>query len=157
VAATVAVAAPAAKPCTGAQLTGSFKAVPGSAGAGNISYTLVLRNRSHVTCTLAGRPSVRLLGSGGKQLPTTVRAPSPGSLAEPLVSLVPGGHTSAAARFSPDVPGIGEPTQGTRCEPVAHRLRVNPPGGGSTVVPITPPTPVCEHGRLTFGMYGVGR
>jgi hypothetical protein len=32
--------------CGGAQLAGSFAAVPGSAGAGNITYTLRLKNTS---------------------------------------------------------------------------------------------------------------
>lgn len=147
-------ARPASAQCTGAQLAGSFTVIRGSAGAGNISYALVLRNRSQTMCTLTGLPSVRLLGASGRPLPTHVRAAFPGALTAILVRLAPGGRTRATARFSPDVPGVGEPTQGLRCEPIAYRLRVNAPGGGTATVAITPPTPVCEHGQLQFSAYG---
>jgi len=139
--------------CKGSQLAGSFAAIPGSAGAGNISYRLVLRNRSFAQCDLTGLPSARLLGATGKSLPTNVRPAFPGALAAVLVRLAPGGKTKATARFSPDVPGVGETTVG-RCEPVAHWLRVNAQGGGTVKVKITPPTSVCEHGRLLFSAYG---
>jgi len=140
--------------CKGSQLAGSFSAVRGSAGAGNISYALVLRNRSTAACTLTGLPSVRLLGRSGKRLPTTVKPAFAGALAAVLVTLEPGQSSRATARFSPDVPGPGEPTQGTLCERVAYRLRVNAQGGGTVTVPIKPPTSVCEHGRLLFSAYG---
>jgi hypothetical protein len=140
--------------CRGAQLTGSFTAVPGSAGAGNISYRLVLRNRSTTQCQLTGLPSVRLLGKTGNPLPTNVKAAFPGALSAVLVRLAPGQRTRATARFSPDVPGPGETTVG-RCEPIAYELRVNAQGGGTTTVKISPPTSVCEHGRLLFSAYGL--
>lgn len=139
--------------CRGAQLAGSFGVVPGSAGAGNITYRLVLRNSSSVACRLSGLPSVRLRGETGKPLPTNVKAAFPGALTAVLVRLAPGQKAKATARFSPDVPGPGETTVG-RCEPVAYRLRVNAPGGGITTARITPPTSVCEHGRLLFSAYG---
>src|SRR5579863_4076348 len=56
----------AAAPCTGSELTGSFQAVPNSAGAGNIVYTLRLRNASRATCFVTGVPGVQLLGKHGK-------------------------------------------------------------------------------------------
>lgn len=146
-------ARPAGTTCTGSQLAGTFTAIPGSAGAGNITYRLVLRNRSAVRCELSGLPSARLLGKTGKPLPTNVRAAFPGALSAVLVRLAPGQRTRATARFSPDVPGIGETTVG-RCEPIAYALRVNAQGGGTTTVKITPPTSVCEHGRLLFSAYG---
>jgi hypothetical protein len=139
--------------CKGSQLAGTFAGIPGSAGAGNISYRLVLQNRSTTQCQLTGLPSVRLLGKTGKPLPTTVRAAFPGALAAVLVRLAPGQTTKATARFSPDVPGVGETTVG-RCEPVAYWLRVNAQGGGTTKVKIAQPTSVCEHGRLNFSAYG---
>jgi hypothetical protein len=139
--------------CKGSQLAGSFAGVPGSAGAGNITYRLVLRNRSNAECQLSGLPSARLLGKTGNALPTHVRAAFPGALAAVLVRLAPGSKTRATARFSPDVPGVGETTVG-RCEPIAYWLRVNAQGGGTTKVKITPPTSVCEHGRLNFSAYG---
>src|SRR5262249_42653789 len=65
------------------------------------------------------------------------------------VDLPPGARARATARFSPDVPGPGEQTIG-RCEPVAHTLRVAPGGGGTLRAPIRQPTPVCEHGPMTW-------
>ena len=59
--------------CTGGQLTGSFAAVPGSAGAGNISYALRVENRSARRCSLTGLPVARLLGKTGEPLATHVR------------------------------------------------------------------------------------
>jgi uncharacterized protein DUF4232 len=139
--------------CTGAQLTGTFNAVRGSAGAGNITYKLVLKNVSTHMCTLTGLPQGRLLGKTGKALPTHVRAASPEMLTAILVRLAPGKTTFATARFSPDVPGTGEPTVGTRCEPTAWWFRVADQGGGTTKVKLGPPTPVCEHGQLLFSGY----
>jgi hypothetical protein len=75
-------------PCIGANLAGTFGEVPGSAGAGNITYALRLRNTSSASCFVSGIP--------------------------------------------------------------AYRLRVEASGGGSLLVPIRPPTAVCEHGRMTF-------
>ena len=71
--------------CTGAQLKGTFNAIRGSAGAGNITYKLVLKNVSTHMCTLTGLPQGRLLGRTGKALPTHVRAASPGMLTAILV------------------------------------------------------------------------
>ena len=71
------------------------------------------------------------------------------------VVLRPGAAAVATARFSPDVPGTGEPTD-RQCEPTAVRARVvAPPGTGTTVVPLRPPTPVCEHGRLQLSLLSV--
>jgi len=141
--------------CTGAQLTGTFDVVRGSAGAGNITYKLVLKNVSTRMCTLTGLPQGRLLGKTGKALPTHVRTATPGMLTAILVRLAPGRTTFATARFSPDVPGTGEPTAGTKCEPTAWSFRVSGQGGGTTKVKLGPPTPVCEHGQLLFSPYSV--
>ena len=139
--------------CTGAQLKGTFNVVRGSAGAGNITYKLVLANASTHMCTLTGLPQGRLLGKTGKALPTHVRAASPGMLTAILVRLAPGKTTFATARFSPDVPGPGEPTAGRKCEPTAWWFRVAAQGGGTAKVKVSPPTPVCEHGQLLFSGY----
>jgi len=139
--------------CTGAQLKGTFNVVRGSAGAGNITYKLVLKNVSTRMCTLTGLPEGRLLGKTGKALPTHVRAASPGMLTAILVRLAPGNTTFATARFSPDVPGPGEPAAGTKCERTAWWFRVLAQGGGTTKVKLGPPTPVCEHGQLLFSGY----
>jgi hypothetical protein len=132
--------------CRGAQLAGTFAAVPGSPGAGNITYALRLKNVSGSACTVTELPAGRLLGHRRTTLPTHVRAAFPGALTAVLVTLAPGRAARATARFSPDIPGSGEPVTG-RCEPVAYWLRVAGQGGGTTTVKIAPPTSVCEHGR----------
>jgi hypothetical protein len=152
VASTAAVARSDAS-CSGAQLKGSFSVVRGSAGAGNITYKLVLKNASSRMCTLTGLPQGRLLGKTGKALPTHVKAAFPGALTAILVRLAPRATTFATARFSPDVPGIGEPAAGRKCEPTAWSFRVTGQGGGTTRVKLAPPTPVCEHGQLQFSAY----
>jgi hypothetical protein len=73
-----------------------------------------------------------------------------------LVRLAPGAKTKATARFSPDVPGVGETTVG-RCEPVSYWLRVNGQGGGTTKVKIAPPTSVCEHGGMSWSVLSPAR
>jgi hypothetical protein len=138
----------AASGCAG--LTGSFKVVPNSAGAGNIVYTLRIHKTGTGTCLLQGLPKVRLLGATGAPLPTKV-VRDPRFTPKPFV--LRAGHTaSAQARFTPDVPGPGEPTKGTSCEPVAHTLRVVA-GAATVVVPVLPPTRVCVHGRMSFTPY----
>jgi hypothetical protein len=138
--------------CHGAQLAGTFAVVPGSAGAGNITYALRLKNISTSACTVTGLPQGTLLGRARKALPTRVRAAFPGELSAILVTLSPGRSTRATARFSPDVPGTGEQMTG-RCEPLAWWFRVAGQGGGTTLVKVAPPTSVCEHGRLLFSAY----
>jgi hypothetical protein len=138
--------------CAGGQLAGRFAVVPGSPGAGSISYKLTLKNASAVPCTVSGLPLGQLLGRTKAKLSTHVRAAHPGQLTAVLVTLLPGESTVATARFSPDVPGTGEPTGGP-CEPKAYWFRVRAPGGGTTTVKVMPPTPVCEHGALYFSAY----
>lgn len=151
--ASAAGSASSAASCTGAQLSGRFAVIVGSAGAGNVSYRLTLRNVSTRACTLTGLPHGRLLGKTGKPLPTKVVAAFPGALTAVLVTLAPRASAHADARFSPDVPGPGENHPGA-CEPVAYRFRVTLDGGGATTVAVRPPTSVCEHGSLHFGAYG---
>src|SRR5712692_1134774 len=90
-------AAGVAAPCRGTQLTGRFAVVAGSAGAGNIGYALVLRNRSASTCTVTGVRDVALRGRAGKRLATHVQAAFPGALTAILVTLAPGQATRATA------------------------------------------------------------
>lgn len=147
----------ALSPCKGGALKGSFAVVPGSAGAGNIVYALRLRNVSPTACTVSGLPDVRLLDRRHRVLPTHAVAAHPGQLTAVLVRLAPGRWTSASARFSPDVPGPGEPVSRRRCEPTAYAMRIRAPGRGMAVVPIRPPTPVCEHGGMQLSAYVLGR
>jgi hypothetical protein len=152
-----AVAAPAVDtPCKGGALKGSFAVVPGSAGAGNIVYALRLQNVSAAACTLTGLPQVRLVDRLHRPLPTHATAAHPGQLTAILVRLAPEAWASASARFSPDVPGPGEGTIGA-CERTAYALRVAAPGRGTALVPVRPPTPVCEHGGMSLSAYVHGR
>lgn len=138
----------AVAPCSGSMLGGSFAVEAGSAGAGNIVYTLRLQERGTGACFVSGIPGLTLLGAHGRSLPTHRLFVGPGGSLTAVVVVVGGGTRAATltARFSPDVPGPGEP-QTRACEPTATRLRVAF-SGGSLVVPVSPPTPVCEHGTL---------
>jgi hypothetical protein len=151
-----AAAAPAAArvaaPCKGGTLSGSFTVVRGSAGAGNIVYRLRLTSSS--ACAISALPLVRLLDAKRAPLPTHVAPAMQGQAVGTKITLAPGRPATADARFSPDVPGVGEPVTG-RCEAIAHFLRVKPNGGGAADVPIRPPTAVCEHGRLSFSLLKV--
>jgi hypothetical protein len=138
--------------CTGADLTGSFSAVPGSAGAGNIVYSLHLTNASSSPCFVSGLPAVALLDKNGSPLPTHVAAAQPGQATAARIVLQSGDTAKADARFSPDVPGTGEQQIGP-CEPKAYVLRVTAPGGGTVAAPISRPTAVCEHGGLNFSVF----
>lgn len=138
--------------CTGAQLKATFKVVPGSAGAGNIVYRLVVTNKSSAACTVTGLPRVTLLTKLGTVNPTHVRAAFPQALTAVLVTLAPGKSAQATARFSPDVTGVGD-HMGARCQPLSYWLRVTAPGGGTTKAAITPATSVCERGSLQFRAY----
>jgi len=151
--ATTAPTTPAAPACTGGDLGGSFTGIPGSAGAGQISYSLMLTNTSSNPCWVSGLPQLQLLDASGGALPTNVTAALPGTGTAAKIVLQPGGSAKADARFSPDVPGVGEGQAGRLCEPVAHQAQVTAPGGGTALVPITPPTSVCEHGSLRMSLY----
>ena len=140
-------------PCQAAGLRAAFRVVQGSAGAGSITYTVRLTNRGARACAVSGRPGLRLLGAGGAPLPTAVAPDRRGTGAAALIVLGHGRTAIALARFSPDIPGRGEPVRG-RCEPVAHRVRVTlaSPGSGSLTGAVSPPTSVCEHGAITEGL-----
>jgi hypothetical protein len=139
-----------APPCTGSQLAGTFAVVPGSAGAGNIVYALRMRLLSRRPCFVAGVPRLQLLDRLRHPLPTKVtRAVRPGPRAVRIV-LRRGHGARSTARFSPDVPGPGEPVTRSACERRSYSVRVTPlPGRGTFLAPVRPPTPVCEHGRLS--------
>jgi hypothetical protein len=133
--------------CTGGDLSATFAVQPGSAGAGQIVYTLTLKNSSSSKCSLAGSPELQLLDKNGAVLPTHA-APEPGSSLLGR-ALHPGDSMSYDARFSPDVPGTGDQQTG-RCQPIATAVRVTPPGGGTVDTQVSPPTSVCEQGAITL-------
>jgi Domain of unknown function (DUF4232) len=135
-----------AKPCQGTDLAATFLVIPNSAGAGQIAYTLEVKNSSPSPCTVQGIPKGTLLGATGTPLPTHVKAT--GAAGKPVV-LPPGASATAQTRFSPDVAGPGDSQSGA-CQPVAHTFQLTAGGGGVTEAPIKPPTSVCEQGTLHF-------
>lgn len=150
---TVTNASGPASACTGNQLAGgNFQVVPGSGGAGQISYDLNLTNTSQMRCYVTGVPQVQLLDANKADLPTHVVAPQPGLVVTPVL-IAPGSSATAQARFSPSVPGTGDSQSGP-CQPEAWYLRVSPGGGGTVDTQIAPPTSVCEQGTLHFRYYG---
>jgi hypothetical protein len=150
---TTAVTPSAAPACTNTRLGGSFASIPGSAGAGQVSYRLTVTNTSDSECFVSGIPQLQLLDAQGGALPTSVTAAQPGQATAAKIVLQPASSATSDARFSPDVPGVGEGQAGKACEPVAHQLQVTATGGGTFVVPVNPPTSVCEHGSLRMSVY----
>jgi Domain of unknown function (DUF4232) len=135
-----------AKPCQGTDLAARFVLIPNSAGAGQIAYTLVVKNTSPGPCSVQGIPKGTLLDASGTELPTHVRAS--GGTGKPVV-LPPGASATAQARFSPDVAGPGDSQSGA-CQPLAHTFQLTTRGGGVTEATIKPPTSVCQQGTLNF-------
>jgi hypothetical protein len=139
--------------CRGGDLVGAFAAVRDSAGAGNIVYRLRVANHSARICYVTGLPRLQLVDRLHHALPTHVTAAHPGTATGAKIVLLRGEHATATARFSPDVPGPGEPTSGAQCEPTAHAIRFTPSAGGTLLAPVRPPTPVCEHGGLQVSLF----
>jgi hypothetical protein len=139
--------------CRAAHLGARMSVLRGSAGAGQITYVLALRNRSASRCTVSGLAGLRLLDRRGRALPTHEHPASPGAGTAVLVRLAPGGHAYATVRFSPDVGGPGEGAT-HRCEPLAHAVRVSlpSPARGRLTAPVSPPTSVCSRGALSVGL-----
>ena len=141
-------------PCSGSQLAGTFSVVPDSAGAGNIVYTLRLRHVSGRACFVSGLPGLRLLDRYRRPLPTHVTPAFRQGLTAVRVTVSRGHGAKATARFSPDVPGVGEPVVGRACERTAYYVRVTPaPGTVTFVAPVGPATPVCEHGGMQVSAF----
>jgi hypothetical protein len=138
-----------AKPCLGTDLAATFDVIPNSAGAGQIAYSLTVKNSSQTPCSVRGIPQGMLLGATGTALPTNVRAS--GGAGKRIV-LPPGASALAQARFSPDVAGAGDSQSGA-CQPEAHTFQLIA-GGGVTEAPIRPPTSVCQRGTLNFEAFG---
>jgi hypothetical protein len=143
--------APTTAPCLASALAGVFAGVPGSAGAGNITYRLRVTNQGDATCFVTGLPSGVLLDQNSARLPTNISPAHPGATAAPHVDLAPGDAATADARFSPDVPGSTEGDTG-QCEPKSYTFQLNV-GDGTVDAPVRPPTPVCERGTLFFDAF----
>jgi hypothetical protein len=132
--------------CRHSSLAGAFKLVPGSAGAGSISYKLRIVNHASAACSFPARPGLRLLDKHGHSLPTHATFPAT-TIA--TISIAPGKAAIATARFSPDIPSGGEPQSGP-CEKVAYKLRVVLGKANTLTVPVKPQTTVCGRGSMVF-------
>jgi hypothetical protein len=136
--------------CPGSALSGGFTHVPGSDAIGHAQYSLWLTNSSSQTCTVAGRPSLQLLDRGGKPLPTDATPWQPARAAS-AVTLSPGGSAEATALVAVDIPGAGDSHRpGGPCQPTAVHLRLGAAGETSTLLPVQPPTPVCDRGAISL-------
>src|SRR5262249_35041302 len=131
-AATAGGAMPASAPCTGAALTGTFKVIPGSAGAGNVVYRLRVANGGRAACFVTGLPGVTLLDASGRKLPTSASfVGRPGMLTAVMVALAPGrGTATLTPRLSPHAPGPREAAPGPHRQRTPPKPRVTPPGRG---------------------------
>jgi hypothetical protein len=138
-----------AKPCAGLDLSAVFTLIPGSAGAGQIGYTLTVKNTSQAPCSLHGIPQGTLVGASGAALPTHVKAAGGGGH---VVVLPPGASATAVARFSPDVAGTGDSQSGL-CQPAARTFQLSA-AGSVAEAEVQPPTSVCQQGTLNFEPFG---
>jgi hypothetical protein len=145
---------PGSTPCTTAQLGhGAWKSVPGSSGAGHTAADISFQNTSSGPCTLTGFPGIVLRGASGNALPTHV---TNFATAPTAVTLAPGAWAHSELRFSPDIPGPGEP-QDAQCEPNPVSATVQIPGDSHTVtVTLDAPTPVCEQGAIEAKGFSAG-
>jgi hypothetical protein len=133
------------KPCRNTQLSASMTHIFGSEGAGSTGYRLTLTNKSHRRCWVHEHLGLQLVSARSVKLPTHVNDFG----RHGVVTIAAGRKVSARLRFSPDIPGPGEPGTGP-CEPQAHRVIVflGPPHGGGVTGAVKPPTSVCEHGTI---------
>jgi hypothetical protein len=124
--------------CSAHDLTATFQVLEGSAGAGNIVYTLKLTNASQAACTVSGVPAIDFLDASGNALKKTVSPNGAGTAV--LVTLQPGDTARSQVRFSPDV----DP-----CDPgTATTLRVTMPDESTLDAKIDPATRLCGNGSL---------
>lgn len=126
--------------------SGTWRVVPDSQGAGHIAADLAFKNTSNHACTIAGFPGISLLASNDHPLPSNVLKDN--SIAITTIKVAPGAWVHSEMRYSPNVPGPGEPTTG-QCEPtVVHALALLPGDSAWTHVTLGSPTTVCEKGEV---------
>ncbi len=100
--------------CNANNFTAHMREIKGSAGAGSISYRLSLTNTGSKACKMGNHAALQLEKADGKDLPTHVHnAGTAGT-----ITVAAGATAKAELRFSPDIPGPGEPKHGP-CEPRA--------------------------------------
>jgi hypothetical protein len=130
-------ASAAGNACAASDLTGTFIAVAGSEGAGNIVYTLRATNASQDACTVSGFPTIDFLTSGGAVLPSKVSTTTEHVA---VVTLQPGDTATSQVRFSP---GVDPCDSGT-----ATTIRTTLPDGTTFTAKIDPATKLCGAGSL---------
>lgn len=123
--------------CAASDLTATFRIVEGSAGAGNIVYTLRATNASQGACTMSGFPTIDFLDASGKALPSK---PSTDGGHVAVVTLQPGDTATSQIRFSPNVDPCDAGT--------ATTIRVTQPDGSTLDAKIDPATKLCGAGSL---------
>jgi hypothetical protein len=128
----------AANACAASDLTGTFQVLQGSAGAGNIVYTLKVTNASQGACTVTGIPGVAFLDASGKAMPSKISPNGAGTAV--LVTLQPGDSATSTVRFSPDVDPCDTGT--------ATTLRVTLHDNSTFDTKIDPATKLCGGGSL---------
>jgi Protein of unknown function (DUF4232) len=135
---TTTVASSPSNPCAASDLTATFEELQGSAGAGNIVYTLKVVNASQAACTVSGVPTIDFLDSSGHALKETISPNGAGTAV--LVTLQPGDSARSQVRFSPDV----DP-----CDPgTATTLRVTMADSSTLDAKIAPATKLCGNGSV---------
>lgn len=138
--------------CVPSQLAGRWTGVVGSAGMGQVSSDLALRNTSAWACTVDGYPAFTLYSAVGAALPTRISfVPAP----VPLLIVQPGGWVHSELRYSANVPSEGELESGP-CEPKAAYALVTIGGGGTVRADLDTAQPVCGRGRVAAKPYTAG-
>ncbi|NUR30509.1 MAG: DUF4232 domain-containing protein [Catenulispora sp.] len=124
---------------------GTWKLIEGSNGAGHVAADIALQNTSTHACTVSGYPGISLLASDEHPLPTNV-VKFPTTVT--TLTVPPGGWIHSEIRYSPNIPGDGEPATGN-CEPETVHARAQLPGDSAWAkVTLANPTTVCEKGTL---------
>lgn len=140
--------------CHTRDLSAAFSYRLGSSGMGHVGYIIELTNTSAHPCTVYGHPGLQLLDAHHKPLPTHVQWN--GQVPNRVVTLAPAASASASAYFSPDIPGVGDAQSGA-CQPVAAYTEITAPNETThLVVPVTPPTSVCERGTMSVSALVAG-
>ncbi len=133
--------------CTARELEATFvrnaKPIDGRA-----YYQLALYNGQGVVCHTDSIVSLRLIGAGGRRLPTHVST----GISSPYVFPSDAQELALAGMWV--TAGRGEPRHGS-CEPSAREVAVGiHPGGGTIEVPIRPALRACHRGAISLsGLY----
>jgi hypothetical protein len=133
------------RPCRASRLSATMTHIFGSEGAGSTGYLLKLVNHGARACAFGDHVGLQLIDARGSKLPTHPDFFGPRG----PVTIAASHSVSARLRFSPDIPGVGEPGRGP-CEPQAHTVLValRAPASGGLAAAVKPPTSVCEHGQI---------